>query len=155
MGIIRRAIGERKLRQEPWRAWNAFVDLLVATPHGELDEVQRVAQLVYLYDAGVQNGGHRNYFEQRRDELLEDTQAALRSMDATCQSDILAQAAARWRENPPGPGDSVDGQSPIAPGTEFETLDSAYYKCRPAVQELLEKYLADNFDRFIQVENDT
>lgn len=154
MGTIRRAIGERRLRQDPWSAWNAFVDLLVATPHSELDEVQRVAQLVYLYDAGVQNGGHRRYFEQHRDELLEDTQAALRSMDAVCQSDILAQAAANWRAHQRQRDESVEAHSPIDQGAELERLDSAYYKCRPAVQELLERYLAENFDRFIQVEDD-
>lgn len=154
MGTVRRAIEKRQLEQEPWLAWNEFVDLIATTSYHELDELQRVAQLAFLYDAEVQNGGHRQYFENRRDELLEETQLALKTLDAACQADVLEEAAGKWRQRPRDPVKTVEGYVQTALEGEFETLDQAYYRCRPSIQELLERYLADNFNRFIQVRND-
>ncbi len=82
-----------EIEETPGLVWNAFVELVALTKYQDLSEEQRPAHLVFWYDSEVYNGGHLQYFENRRMQHLEETIEALRIMGAECQRLILAGAA--------------------------------------------------------------
>jgi hypothetical protein len=65
-----RTLTNGEVEREPYRVWNAYVDLLAVEDHRDLVPEQRAAYLVFWYESEVQNGGHLQYFENRGTVLL-------------------------------------------------------------------------------------
>src|SRR5207247_2427928 len=135
-------VSESDYREQPYLAWNAFINLVGASEYTELTPVQRVARLAFLYDAAVQNGGHLQYFENHRLSYLKETLAALKTIGANCQHDLLVSAARRWKSSPRKIIRTVAEYVARARQEEFSAEDSGYYQCRPEIcTDLLERYL--------------
>jgi len=75
--MILRSLSKQEVEAEPFRVWNAFVDLLTMEDYDDLSPEQRPARLVYQYESEVQNGGHLQYFENRHGASLSTTVKAL------------------------------------------------------------------------------
>jgi hypothetical protein len=65
-----RTLTKGEVEKEPYRVWNAYVDLLAVEDHRDLVPEQRAVYLVFWYESEVQNGGHLQYFENRGTVLL-------------------------------------------------------------------------------------
>jgi Domain of unknown function (DUF4375) len=94
--MILRSLTKQEVEAEPFRVWNAFVDVLTMEDYDDLSPEQRPAHLVYWYESEVQNGGHLQYFENRGTEHLAATVKALGSLGAICQQQVLREAGERW-----------------------------------------------------------
>ena len=87
-----RRLTKQEVDAQPFRVWNAYVDLLAMEDYRDLAEEQRPAHLVFWYESEVQNGGHLQYFENRGTEHLQETVNALGLLGAGCQQQILREA---------------------------------------------------------------
>jgi hypothetical protein len=64
-----RRLTQQQVDAQPFRIWNAYVDLLAMEDYHDLVEQQRPAHLVFWYESEVQNGGHLQYFENRQETI--------------------------------------------------------------------------------------
>ena len=71
--------------------WNACVDI-VTRPIEALNSVQRVAAIVFTYHGRVMNGGHTLHFDARRTASDDELIAALKTIGATKNAALLAEA---------------------------------------------------------------
>jgi hypothetical protein len=117
-----------------------------------LNDVQRLPQLVFRYESEVQNGGHLQFFENQRDELIQPTVEALVVVAAVPFADILRNAVNCWRSRKPRKLADVADCISAAKEGEFSDLDRAYYDQRPTMISFLESYVAANFSELIVVE---
>lgn len=60
--MILRSFTKQEVDAEPFRFWNAFVNVLAMKDYDDLSPEQRPAHLVFCYESEVQNGGHFQYF---------------------------------------------------------------------------------------------
>ena len=142
---MKRAVERARLQQEPYLAWNAFIDLLAMEEYDDLTAVQRRAHLVFWYDSEVQNGGHGQYFENRGVNRLAETVASLRILGLPCQAQVLSRAIAAFDAAEPG-SDWVD----VLHDGFIEELDAEFHRCTPTVTEALEQHLADHADEYVE-----
>ncbi|MEK7780194.1 MAG: DUF4375 domain-containing protein, partial [Verrucomicrobiota bacterium] len=136
---------------EPFRIWNAFVDLLSMEDYSELSIEQRPAYLVFWYESEVQNGGHFQYFENRGTEQLVATVEALGLLGATYQQKILREAGELWLSRSRSHAQSTQEFCDAALQGEFESFDSRFHACSPNLQESLEAYLEQYQSSFVSV----
>lgn len=52
--MILRSLTKQEVEAEPYRVWNAFVDVLAMEDYGQLSPEQRPAHLVFWYESEVQ-----------------------------------------------------------------------------------------------------
>lgn len=145
--ITRKAVEEDK-----HAVWNGFVQFLAMAKYDELAPSQRGAHLAFFYDAEVQNGGHLQYFENRRDDPVTETIQALDALGAHAQARILEQAVARWNSAGRLPAADLDEYVAIALEGEFEDLDGAFYRCPVQILDHLGHHLAAHEADFIERE---
>jgi hypothetical protein len=147
---VRRPLGRGEYGDEPYLAWNAFISILAMSDYDDLSAVQRIAHLAFWYDHEVQNGGHLQYFENRKLRHINETLEALRILGADCQHDVLTRAVRKRKLLPKEVIHTVAEFVRVARREEYRTEDTDYYACSPPlVAELLEKYLDNHFDEFI------
>ncbi|MBI4312681.1 MAG: DUF4375 domain-containing protein [Chloroflexi bacterium] len=132
-------------------AWNSFIDLIAMTPRESLSPAQQVAAFSFKYDAEVQNGGHLQFFENSSGKYVPETREALPQLGAHQQREVLLQAYKRRTSKPRKRIRTVEEYVETGLEQEFEDLDSAYYNCKPTITDLLEKWLDQNFDEFIEI----
>jgi hypothetical protein len=149
--MIIRKIRHDVLKERPFELWNAFVDLVARENYANLDEVQRLAHLAFWYESEVQNGGHLQYFENRGTTLLDETLAALSALGANCQRGILEEAGRAFLANSRARIVKPDQYVATALAGEFDAFDSAFYTCEPSIHQLLERYLEQHRDRFVEI----
>ncbi|MGH9785808.1 MAG: DMP19 family protein [Terriglobia bacterium] len=147
----RRVVNAADADREPHLVWNAFVDLIATTPPEELSDRQHVAHLAFLYDAEVQNGGHLQYFENHGTVLVEGTVVALDHLGARLQAAVLAGATAVWNSRPRERSLTAEQYVSVALEGEFDTFDSQYHACEPAITDLLSLYLEANREEFVEL----
>jgi len=143
--VISRSLAER----EPYRIWNAYVDLLAIEGYEDLSNEQRPAHLVFWYESEVQNGGHMQYFENRGVRYLDETIAALGLLGAICQQDVLREAGAQFLGRARPRIKSAKQYSEIALQGEFSSFDSRFHACSPSLQQCLETHLARHQSLFV------
>jgi hypothetical protein len=136
---IRGRVSNQDVNKSAQLTWNAFVDLLSSTPYELLDPEQQVAYLVFWYDTEVKNGGHLQYFKLRGTAQLDDTLRALKQINAAAQFDILTKAAQAQNEE-------------HNDKTDLDALDMKFHACQPELPLLLESYLVQHLDAFIECE---
>ncbi len=130
----RRKLSRADAQRTPYLLWNAMIDLVATTPLDRLTPIQRVAALAFWYEAEVQNGGHRDYFDSPHGRFAPETLDALSEMGALQQRQVLEKALA-------GRGASMG----------FEALDAAYEDCEPTMNELLQRWLVTHLEEFIEL----
>ncbi len=146
-----RTLARRQVAAEPFRVWNAFVDLLAMEKYDDLTPVQRAAHCVFWYEHEVQNGGHFQYFENRGTAQIEEVITALQRLGARCQADVLSRAAARHAALARPEPDTVDQYVVAALDGEFDDLDREFHACRPSLVTALEGFLAENQAEFVVI----
>ena len=150
----KRMISRARVAKHPYLVWNKFLDLLVEAEYDELSPLQQTAQLVFLYDGEIQNGGHLQYFENSRLLHASETVEAFRALGATAQAGILERAIARWKSKERTSIETAKEYVAEALEGEFDDLDTEYYDCVPDTNAHLEKLLASRQDEFVEIIND-
>jgi hypothetical protein len=136
-----RSLTKQEAEAEPFRIWNALVDLLAMGDYNELSTAQRPAYLVFWYESEVQNGGHFQYFGNRGTEHLVATVDALGLLGAACQQQVLREAGELWLSRARSPVQTAQKFCDTALEGEFEFFDSNFHACSPNLQESLEAHL--------------
>ena len=142
-------LSRQQLCGDPNVVWNAFVGLLAETESNQLTATQRAAQLVFLYESEVQNGGHLQFFENIGTGQIHDLVGALKRLGAACHANVLAVAGERWSEKDRLKIRSVEEYVGIAREGEFESLDRAFHECQPTLVDALEGYLRQHEPDFV------
>jgi hypothetical protein len=146
-----RNITKREVEAEPFRVWNAYVDLLAMEDYHDLDSVQRPAHLVFWYESEVQNGGHLQYFENQGTGHLAETIEALGLLGAAGQQQVLREAGDLFLSRPRRRIETVEEFCATALEGEFSALESRFHGCTPSLQECLEVYFAQHQSAFVVV----
>jgi hypothetical protein len=94
--MILRSLTKQEAAAEPFRVWNAFVEILAMEEYRDLFAAQRPAHLVFWYESEVQNGGHFQYFEDRGTNYLDATIDAIGLLGATCQQQVHQESGELW-----------------------------------------------------------
>ena len=145
----RRSLTKEEVKAEPFRIWNAFVDVLAMEDYNELSPEQRPAHLVFWYESEVQNGGHFQYFENRGTEHLAATVEALGLLGATSQQQVLREAGALWLSRSRLRIETAQEFCDTALEGEFESFDSRFHTCSPTLQQFLEAHLERHQELFV------
>ena len=149
--MITRSLTKQEVEAEPFRVWNAYVDILAMERFSELSAEQRPAHLVFWYESEVQNGGHFQYFENRGTEHLAATIEALGLLGAVCQQQVLRAAGELWLSRSGPRVETAQEFCDTALEGEFAAFDSRFHKCSPSLQESLEAYLSRHQSLFVSV----
>ncbi|KAB2648201.1 MAG: DUF4375 domain-containing protein [Verrucomicrobia bacterium] len=147
-----RKLAKTKVAAAPYEVWNAFIGLLANERYDDLAPEQRPAHLVFRYESEVQNGGHLQYFENRRGDHLDETIAALGILGATEQQEILRQAAVLWRRQLRPRIQTVEDFCDAALDGEYSDLDSRFYACSSSIHDYLQSHLDRHQSNYVLVE---
>src|SRR5580704_7447975 len=146
----KRAIQKSQAVHNPTIIWNTFIDVISDNPEN-LDPEQRPAHFVLVYEAAVHNGGHLQYIYNHRNAHLEETLSALTRLGATCQSEILKEAASLFESRPRKRPETAQEYSAIAMKGEFDSFDKRFHECSPTLGELLGKHLTERASTYIDL----
>ena len=146
--MIKRTITSQTSQAEKW---NLFIDLVVMEIPDDLSEIQKAAQLCFLYDGEVQNGGHMQYFLNQGISRLDDCIHALAVIGANKQADILTEAKKVLDQKGIADINTVEDYVAEALEDKFGDMDEAYYECQPDVASLLEAFISKHEDEFYEV----
>ena len=149
--MIIRSLTKDEVEAEPFRVWNAFVNVLAMEECADLSPEQRPAHLVFWYENEVQNGGHFQYFENRGTEHLAATIEALGLLGSTCQQQVLREAGEAWLSRSRPRVQAAEEFCDTALEGEFEIFDSHFHACSPSLQQSLEAYLERHQSLFVSV----
>lgn len=134
-------------------AWNRFVDYAITH---ELERVQPdilPAYLVFWYMSEVENGGHLQYFTNRRDDPFETTVKALHDMGSASLAGTLETAFSKWKLREINDPESVEEYVSLALGGEFEVLDLTFYNADPNIADILNANIPSRFVVADQIDN--
>ena len=151
LSMITRLLSKAEIEAEPFRIWNAYVNLLAMEKYDHLSPKQRPAHLVFWYESEVQNGGHLQYFENRGTRHLKATIEALGKLEAICQQQVLREAGELWLSRSRPRVQTVREFRDKLDENEFETFDLRFHRCSPPLQQRLEEYLSRHLSSFISV----
>ena len=146
-----RTLAKKDVEAQPFRVWNAYVDLIAMGQYEDLSPVQRPAHLVFWYESEVQNGGHFQYFENRGTDQLAMTIDALGSLGANCQQQVLQEAGELWLSRARPRIQTAHEFCDTALGGEFSAFNSRFHACSPTLQACLKVYLDRHRPSFVRV----
>ncbi len=149
--MIIRKLSKSSLDKEPYLVWNEFIDILANENMEDLSEIQKVAQLSFLYDSEIQNGGHLQYFENHSEENYQIVIESLKKIGAISQARTLEKAVNLLNSLSRRPIESKLSFVERALEGEYDDLDSEYYETEPTINDYLEKYLNKNIKEFILI----
>ena len=153
--MITRKLSKTIIEERPWEIWNSFIDLIATEKYDDLDPIQQVAHLCFWYDSELQNGGHLQYFENRGTNLLQATLDSLQKLGAGDQFNVLQKASELYLSIPRHKIETVEEFVDTALEGEYDDFDSEYYDCTPEITNLLDDYLKNYRDSFVEItEND-
>ena len=124
---IRRRISRQDIANEPYSAWNSFVDIVATEAFEDLSDIQRFAHLVFWYDAEVNNGGHLQYFLKPAGERASETLNVLLEIGFETQHSIFSEALEIVRSAPLPSIQTVEEYIAEAEKDKFGRLDRRYY----------------------------
>lgn len=148
---MKREIDSATAAAEPWKVWNAFIDLIATEELEALSPTQRTAHLVFWYDSEVQNGGHHQFFVNGGEIHLHETLDALGELGLGCQSDILRQAAEVWMSSEHTFPETGEEFVAGALEGELDSHDAAFHDCLPGIGEMLERHLKEHQDEYVHL----
>ncbi|MBI3414387.1 MAG: DUF4375 domain-containing protein [Verrucomicrobia bacterium] len=147
-----RELSKAEADAAPYKIWNAFVNLLAKESYEDLDLIQQPAHLVFWYESEVQNGGHLQYFENRGASLVPETIAALGTLGAIVQRQILIDAFRLWSGRDRKTIATVEEFCATALEDEFYVFDTRICQCVPDLTHFLQKYLDLQRPSFVRIE---
>jgi len=147
----RRVLTQREVDVEPFRVWNAYVNLLAMESYLDLAPVQRPAHLVFWYEHEVQNGGHMQFFENRSAQHLPETVEALGLLGASCQQQVLTDAIGMYDSGARAKCATIEQFCAAALEGEFSVVDTRFHSCSQSLQECLEAYLRKHQESFVVI----
>jgi hypothetical protein len=136
----------------PGAIWNAFVDVVCMSKYENLSPEQRPAHLVFWYDSEVCNGGHDQYFHNRRAQHLSESLAALIQLGAACQHDVLREAIDRFYGRPRERAGSLSEYVAQAQEQEYSDLDARLNACSPSLYQHMQNHLNEHQSTFVIIE---
>jgi hypothetical protein len=150
---MRQQLSRQLYAGEPGEAWNAFIDFVITTSYKKLTDLQRIPHLAMTYEAEVMNGGHLQYFENQGIAHIDEAIAALDTIEAVCQREVLQQAVLLRKRHSvlQTRVASLRHFSRLALEGHYDELDSRFYACQPSISDLLERFLDQHFDEFIEL----
>lgn len=111
-----------------------------------LSESEKTLAAVWLFAAGVGNGGFAGYFRSWRSDLALHAPSALRAIGASHLAGIATEANSVFgADGPPADRDARRSLVDALPESGRRTLtdlDTRYFSCEEDVDELLESFLA-------------
>lgn len=147
----RRTLNRLDVEKEPFRVWNAFIEVIATEEYEDRSPTQRLAQLAFWYDSEVHNGGHLQYFVNSAGARRHEAVIALRSLGLSELAKVLAAAIGQWeaidRDKPTTTDEFVED----ALEGEFDDADSDYHACKPTITDALRIYLDSHLDEFVVV----
>ena len=149
--MIRRKVLRKDLAKAPYLLWNAYVELLALGPYEKLSSIQRAPHLCFWYDSEIQNGGHLQYFANGWLKYLDTTLAALTLLEGDAYAQILKAASSKYLIKNREPIGTVENYVATALQGELDTADKAFYRTRPTINDLLERYLEKHKSEFIEL----
>jgi hypothetical protein len=149
---VTRKLTRAAVEAAPYEIWNCFVNLLAMEDYRDLDPVQRPAHLIFWYEHEVQNGGHLQYFENRGSQRLDETIAALGTLRAPCQQQILREAGDLYLSRSRRRFQTAEEFCSAALQGEFSEYDRRLYACKPSLPDFLDAYLRLHQSEFVIIE---
>jgi len=152
--MITSRISRKDAEENPYLIWNEFVHLVGLRDYAELSIEQRPAHLVYWYDNEVLNGGHLQYFENKKCEHLEETIIALGQLGALSYQEILRKASTLFLSRPRKRIDTIEEYVETAREEEFSEYDKRFYrlyKDSPKLADYLERHLKEHQANFVTI----
>jgi hypothetical protein len=124
------------------------MDRLAHEGFDALTEREKTVACVWLFAAGVGNGGFAGFYAGRRGDVAFHAPTALRGMGAPRLAQLADEANALFGSGgPPRERDArkrVLKAMPEARRAAFTALDKQYLECEEDIDELLEAYLDPN-----------
>ena len=139
------------MQADPQVIPRAFIEFLMTSRPAQLNEVQMMAYRAFWYDSTIQKGGHALFLANHGSEGIDEVTGSLEQIGAGPQADLLREAGARWQSRDRLETRDLSAYVKATSESEFLDLDSMYQECVPSISELLERYLHENVDQFIQV----
>jgi Domain of unknown function (DUF4375) len=131
--------------------WNGFVDLCAMEPLEYLTTVQRKAALAFWYMAEVINGGHFQYFVNKRYYDHSEVAGVLRSLGAVNCAEILTEAMKHYPEGRRGFPVNVEQYVENEENAGLDKFDRLFgERGEREVMKCLEEYLAAHESEFIE-----
>ena len=157
--MTRRTVNRSEYEENPYAAWNAFVDILAMESADDLSEIQQHAHFAFTYYSEVENGGHLQYFRESEYPAWgchgtggQGSRRARSHCGAIEHRAVLSQAIDRWMATSRRRIGSVGEYVETASQGEFDDLDKACWQCQPKITVWLERYLDSHFADFIELE---
>lgn len=143
----------RSFETYPQGVFDALLTRLTGAAYDQLSETQRVAWLIATYDLAVRNGGHDEYFAVFGVGRAAEARAALESLGASVQRQIIADAIGRHMSRP-GETGFVDSARPgyASATVDYSDLDAFYRGGALETSRLLERYIRLHLGDFLEVE---
>jgi len=121
------------------------LDKLKRSGFESLSGPEKTLVTVWLFDAGVSNGGFKHYYESAAGDTAFHAPAALHDIGATQLAEIAAAANAVF--GPAGPAKEKQTRTAVTESmgesaeAEWEALEVTFFECPEDVDDLLEAYL--------------
>lgn len=125
-------IKEHILRNAKFDAWDIFIQHICFKEIESLSEMQKNAVLCYWYDAEMNSGGHRGYFDVYPETNPNELAKAIRVI----ANDEIAENYLKAIK---------DGED-----DDFKKTDMVYYKFSPSLSDYLQKYVEENKDLILK-----
>ena len=129
--------------------WNAFVELCFSDIN-DLTLVQRLPHLVFWYSNEVHNGGHYQYFVNKRHFDHSEVVRALHALGANDYANNLTAALIELGDDPIAWPDTVGQFLAGERDIDLSRYDTAFYKCTPKIESWLGDYLDKHEEHFIE-----
>lgn len=149
--MIKRTLTKEQIEKEPWQIWNSFVDLVAMEEYDDLTETQKVASAIFWYHSEVQNGGHMQYLANHGIEHLRETIKALEKIGNKDFLPLLSEANKIYSSLDLEGIEDVEEYVDIALDNHFGECDDKFYDIVPTLDEILEKYLYEYQNEFIEI----
>jgi len=149
--MIRRKVRKIDFNDKPYLIWNSFIDIVAMEAEDDLNEVQIIGQKAFIYDSEIQNGGHMQFFENTKLTNYKPFIDALKNMSAFEHANILIEAVRIYESKQRNEIKDKYEYSSIALDGEFDKLDFKYYRTKPELTELMQSFLKENEDQFIEL----
>jgi hypothetical protein len=139
-----------------WQGLDDFEERIIkiANERGEsaLTPAQRAYMPIMLLDGEVNNGGFSQYFFNSSGDFWREALAGLELMGLNERANVLKAAVAKFGSTPPSANrEERMRQMAVLENAEaspFETIESRYYKCEPALRAAVLRYVIEHAAEF-------
>lgn len=133
-------------------AWNAMINLCAMEPLDRLTPTQRIAALAFWYMSEVNNGGHFQYFVNKRGHPHQEVVHALESIGAHHSANVLRAALKRLGPTfPPSELRDAEHYLQVEEEVDLSEFDFAWGEAgNKEVNQCLESHLQAHEREFVE-----